>query len=783
LNALRRFIKTVPAWAFVCVLIVLFVQSANMYYNARMMVSGERESNINGHWIIDYVDPGGPVDKAGIKIGDTIVSCNHYTIEEWSSSDRDKKEAGDTLIFGMLRNGVEVMTPIVTISRLSMYPWVYWPSYVFFVLVSIASLYILFKKPKDRSVGLFFLFIEASALMSIGGVYALEDPLSMFIMLAFLFCGVISPAILIHFHLIFPKPVSFFNRYKRLPLLFYGVGSLLFLFQAGCIFYQRFFTSLFDPLPFDFILIGLRWGAFASIIAIATAIFQLFTIKDTLARNQLLIIVTGTIFGVFFGIFYAAFYDYVNERWMIYPNLMQFSMKISILVMIVCILIAIFRFRIWNIEVVLKKALLYLGATAIIICTYLLLLYLVELMTIDETNTSRFVTLAVSVMIFLVSRDRLQNFVEKVFHRETYDSATVVSEFEEKLAGAYMIEDLGSRILEEMDEIFHFKSFILFLKKEGMKYEPVFVLGARNHEINGENEITSEMERKLISSRVFSPTELGQIPQVLESIYGELIVPMVKDNEPFGFFLCGPKKSEKSYSLQDIRVLSLIAKRVIALFQTAGLYQNDLDRQLMLERERARISQDMHDDIGASLTRISMMSEMVKNREDIGDGARQWLGQISSTSRGLMEEMNQIIWALNPKNDNIEGLVTYIRRFAFEYLEPAAIKCHFDLPQKLQEKKLSVETRRNIYLAVREALHNVVKHSGAKIVDIRLSIFDCRFSISIKDDGKGFDGDKLEFPGNGLVNMKKRMNDIGGEIVIKSETGLGTEIELIVSLK
>jgi signal transduction histidine kinase len=235
--------------------------------------------------------------------------------------------------------------------------------------------------------------------------------------------------------------------------------------------------------------------------------------------------------------------------------------------------------------------------------------------------------------------------------------------------------------------------------------------------------------------------------------------------------------------MQDIRVLSLIAKRVIALFQTANLYQKDLDRQLMLERERARISQDMHDDVGASLTRISILSDLAKNKPDITGETRQWLGQISDTSRSVMEEMSQIVWALNPKNDTLEGLVAYLRRFANEFLEPTTVNCTFDLPEELPKKALSVEIRRNIYLVVREALHNVVKHSGAARVDIRLSIVDGRFSISIRDDGKGFDPEKLELPGNGLVNMKKRMNDIGGEVVIKSEPGFGTGIELIVSLK
>ena len=151
---------------------------------------------------------------------------------------------------------------------------------------------------------------------------------------------------------------------------------------------------------------------------------------------------------------------------------------------------------------------------------------------------------------------------------------------------------------------------------------------------------------------------------MLEITNAELIVPLVKEDQPYGFFLCGQKKSEKSYSMQDIRVLSLIAKRVIALFQTAQLYQKDLDRQLMLERERARISQDMHDDVGASLTRISILSDLAKNKTEVAGETKQWLGQISDTSRDVMEEMNQIIWALNPKNDTLEGLIAYIRRFA-----------------------------------------------------------------------------------------------------------------------
>jgi signal transduction histidine kinase len=191
----------------------------------------------------------------------------------------------------------------------------------------------------------------------------------------------------------------------------------------------------------------------------------------------------------------------------------------------------------------------------------------------------------------------------------------------------------------------------------------------------------------------------------------------------------------------------------------------------------------MHDDVGASLTRISILSDLAKNKTEITGDAKQWLGQISDTSRGVMEEMNQIIWALNPKNDTLEGLVAYLRRFVYEYLEPTTVNCIFDLPETLPEKALNVEVRRNVYLVVREALHNVVKHAVAQKVSISMRMNGHGFRVMIKDDGKGFDHGSPEFPGNGLINMKKRMHDIEGEFLIKSKTGEGTVIELVVPLK
>ena len=804
MNAVRHFIKTIPLWAFVLALFVIFVLSANMYLVSRIPVSGERENLYDGHWIIDYIKPGSPADKAGLKVGDTVVSCNHYSLEEWFAKDHGQK-AGDRLIYGILRNNTEVGYPVVITSYLSPHPGIYWSSYLFFILVSSISLYILFKKPNEKAAKLYFIFIQGYCLASIGGMYLLQDPLSMLITWSFLFSVTFEPAVLIHFHLVFPRPARYFSRFGKLPFLFYGIAIAFFLFQLICMAYQQKFGSFNIPILNHYLEAGLWWTFSASLIAIALAIFQLVTIKETLARNQLRIIVIGTVIGTAFSIFFAVFYDYVMGLWLIYPNLIQFATKASGLVLTICLLIAIFRYRIWEMEIILKKVLLYLLATAIIILSYLALLYLVDLFTLEETKTTRFIVLALSVLIFLILRDRTQKLIERIFHRERYDSAAVAAEFEEGMAGVYRMDDVGFRILDIMDNIFHFKSVMLCLNKEKMTYETGFVGGAADKRSFPEFQITSEFENKLLKSRVFSPGELSTAMLMPGSERIDLVVPMVKDGRPFGFFLCGPRKSEKSYSMQDIRVLSLIAKRVIALFHTASLYQSDLDRQLMLERERARIAQDMHDDIGAGLTKIAMMSEAaspgesslrrdklrdegsavssrqsaVGGQREAGNQDRERLFKIASSAREMINRLNVIVWALNPRYDNLESLVSYARRYFGEYLENFDIGFRMEVPDDIPDIPdipVTPDFRRNAFYAWQEAVHNAVKHGKCSEIQFDIRINDQKLFVTISDNGKGFDQAKQGSGGNGLLNMRKRAEEMGGSFDIQSSPGHGTRI-------
>ena len=763
------------------------VNTVYFIYKHQTSVDGQSNRRINGKSVISRVTPGGAADNAGILPGDTLITVDGMDVHEWSNIYHDVR-VGDTCYYGVVRDGKTLELPVVFTSPITFYYGISVTIFACLLIISFASLYIIYKKPEDPAARIFFIYIQAFAVCQNATFLNFTDTAAIFATSLFWLATCWFGPLLIHFHLLFPGKAKIYSHFRLLPWIFYTAGVVFFIF---CLvkYLELLQAKIYLSDFYQVRQITLSWLTGTYFLAVAIVIYQFITIKDTLARNQLRLVITGSFFGVYTAILLVFFPRFVMHISAGYPFTVIIAQGTGGLIMIAFIIVAIFRYRIWDINVIIRKALQYLAATLFIILAYLLVIYVVDQLIKKESDLVRFIALAVSVILFLILRDRLQRWIDRLFQRENYDSATVVSDFEEKLSGGSKIGELGYRILEGLDDIFHFKSLKLCLKEDKLDYSCISGIGYNQEENRSDFRISSEFENRLLRSKVFSPAELEHqllIPGIAES---ELVVPMVKDNQPFGFFICGPKRSERSYSLQDIRVLSLIAKRVIALFQTAALYQKDLDRQLMLEKERARISQDMHDDVGASLTRISILSELARNRPDITGETQQWLGQISDTSRNVMEEMSQIVWALNPKNDTLEGLAAYLRRFANEYLEPTSVNYRFDFPVSLPARALSVEIRRNVYLVVREALHNMVKHSGAARVEIRFTIDDImsrgqspreRFTILIRDDGKGFDPDKLEFPGNGLVNMRKRMNDIGGEFYIKSAKGSGTEIELVV---
>ena len=234
-------------------------------------------------------------------------------------------------------------------------------------------------------------------------------------------------------------------------------------------------------------------------------------------------------------------------------------------------------------------------------------------------------------------------------------------------------------------------------------------------------------------------------------------------------------------ALSIIGITILVVKRIQLLRYKNQL--REIEREFAIEKERLRISKDMHDEVGASLTRISILSELAKKQQTEPAKAWQTINQISEISGGVVDEMSEIIWAMNPRNDTLDSFSSYIRQHASSYLESAEIEGAFSFPDEIPSYPMSSELRRNLFLIVKEAFHNIVKHSGAGNVHMQLQFENLNLHLLIEDDGNGFDHEKINGFGNGLANMRKRMEELDGSFDIKSEVGKGTVIEMSVKLQ
>jgi signal transduction histidine kinase len=202
-----------------------------------------------------------------------------------------------------------------------------------------------------------------------------------------------------------------------------------------------------------------------------------------------------------------------------------------------------------------------------------------------------------------------------------------------------------------------------------------------------------------------------------------------------------------------------------------------LKQQRVLEQERLRIAHDIHDDLGARVTQISLLSAMSQNNGTFPEKARADFDRISKMSRELVTALYETVWAVSPENDNLEALGTYLSQLANKLCEQTPLRCRFQVTSLPTEVQLSSQTRHNICMAVKEAIHNVIKHAQATEITMRITFADGQLDITIQDDGRGFDP-QTRAEGNGLPNMKRRLADIGGQCTFESRPGAGTTVHL-----
>jgi len=209
------------------------------------------------------------------------------------------------------------------------------------------------------------------------------------------------------------------------------------------------------------------------------------------------------------------------------------------------------------------------------------------------------------------------------------------------------------------------------------------------------------------------------------------------------------------------------------------IYRNRIQRLLAMERMRTRIATDLHDDIGSNLTRISILSEVARQKSENGNG--DLLSSIANIARESVASMNDIVWAVTPEHDSLLDLTRRMRRHAEEVFAFRDIELRFETPESDMGLKLGVGLRRDLLLVFKEAVNNAARHSNCSKVEIDLRADQSELILEIKDNGRGFAESENE-SGQGLRSMRRRAGIMGGEFNIDSDPGRGTTVRLVLPL-
>jgi signal transduction histidine kinase len=223
---------------------------------------------------------------------------------------------------------------------------------------------------------------------------------------------------------------------------------------------------------------------------------------------------------------------------------------------------------------------------------------------------------------------------------------------------------------------------------------------------------------------------------------------------------------------------------IIYLISTAKLKRQlrAARQKELIERERARIARDLHDQLGANLTQVTLLGEMAEMDKHQPGEVEQHAQQIIDTARETTRSLDEIVWAVNPSNDTLEGLANYACKYAQDYFALAQIRYRAELPA-VPPTPIPPEVRHNVFLAFKEAVNNVVKHAKATEAHVKLQLEPDKFILIVEDNGKGLgnlEGKKLR---NGLKNMRKRLADVRGEFEIAPAANGGTVVTLTVPLQ
>jgi len=207
-----------------------------------------------------------------------------------------------------------------------------------------------------------------------------------------------------------------------------------------------------------------------------------------------------------------------------------------------------------------------------------------------------------------------------------------------------------------------------------------------------------------------------------------------------------------------------------------------LKAQRLLQRERARIARDIHDDLGAGLTQLVLLGEVARSEMPGKEESRGQITQLCENARSLMITLDEIVWAVNSRRDTLKDFATYMCKYAQAFLQSTSIRCRLDVEPDLPAINFDLPVRRNLFQAVKEAINNAARHSGATELFLRIHRNGSTVIVVVEDNGKGFDPVAADPERNGLTNMAQRMEEVGGIHRIVSRPGAGCRVEFRINL-
>lgn len=229
-------------------------------------------------------------------------------------------------------------------------------------------------------------------------------------------------------------------------------------------------------------------------------------------------------------------------------------------------------------------------------------------------------------------------------------------------------------------------------------------------------------------------------------------------------------------------VLTVLALGLVFSVRQGLMLTVQTRSQKLLERERDRIARDIHDDLGAGLTQLTLLGELALRETPPGAPAHVQLDTLCGKSRQLLGTMDELVWTVNSRRDTVQDFAAFVCEYAQEFLASTTVRCRLDVPDDLPAIPLDLPARRNLLLAVKEAVRNVARHSGANELFLKIRLQDQKLRVTLEDDGQGFGASGEPSSRNGLLNMEARLKDIGGTCAITSLPGKGCKVVFTLAI-